>query len=248
MKYIGEITGWFYPRYMVAKGQKAYVSQWGENNQNGGIAVIDLNTLTITKNIPTGNGPEYILLDGDNLLVPNGGSYNTSTFENQPDSTISIVNINTQNVTQTIPVKYNPNSIVRLNDGYAVSSAEKSYGADDGAMFFVKKSNYVLTKLGLSFDNNNYAKMRHVSDNQFVVVSGGQTVGSVEFEPGTLLPKNAYHFGAGYAADYNPVNGLIYLADPKDFNQNGEIKVFSKSGDIKKKFQSGIIPTSFCFR
>lgn len=247
-KYVGEITGLFYPRYMVAKGQKAYVSQWGENNQNGGVAVINLETLTVTKNIATGNGPEFLLLDGDNLLVPNGGSYNTSTFDNQPDSTISIIDINSESVTQNIVVKYNPNSIVKLNDGYAISGAEKSFGSEDGALFFLKKSNYKITKMDLSFDKNSYGKMRYVSDHQFVVVSGGQTVASFEFEPGSLIQKNTYHLGAGYAVDHNPVNDHIYIADAKDFNQNGEIRVLNKNGEILTKFPAGIIPTNFCFR
>jgi YVTN family beta-propeller protein len=88
LKAIGEITGITGPRYIVAKGDKAYISEWGSNYSNGAVAVVDLNTLKVTKTIPTGNGPEYLLIDGNQLYVPNGGAYDATTFANLPDSTV----------------------------------------------------------------------------------------------------------------------------------------------------------------
>ena len=250
MKAIGEITGLFFPRYMVANGNKAYVSQWGQNNKDGGIAVVDLNSLTVTKNIPTGNGPEYLLLDGNQLLVPNGGSYNTSTFENQPDSTVSIIDLGSESVIKTISVKYNPNSVIKSKNGYIVSSAEKSFGEGNGNLYFVNLTNNSATIIEgtINESSKSYSKLKKVSDKEFLTVFGGYLVTMMTIDEVNGKVNSIRTFGSGYVADYNDKRNLIYVADAKDFNQAGEIRTYTKAGVEGKKFAAGIIPGGFCFR
>jgi len=248
LKAIGEITGLFYPRYIVASGNKAYVSQWGQDNQNGGIAVVDLNTLKVTKNIPTGNGPEYILLDGNELLVPNGGSYNTSTFAGQPDSTVSIINTGSETVTKTISVKYNPNSIARVSEGYLVSSAEKSFGEGNGNLYLIKKSGSSVKALsGVTAGSANYSKLRRVGDAQSVVLSNGE-VQILDLNISGAAISKTVALGFGYAVDYNEKRNLIYVADAKDFSAAGEVITYTKTGAQGIKFNAGVIPGGFYFR
>lgn len=58
MKVVGEITGLTGPRFMVAQGNKAYISEWGENYEKGGVAIADLTSLKVVKQIPTGKAPK----------------------------------------------------------------------------------------------------------------------------------------------------------------------------------------------
>ena len=44
-----------------------------------------------------------------------------------------------------------------------------------------------------------------------------------------------------------PTTGLVYVADAKDFTQNGEVRVYDNNGNLKKKFDTGICPRFFCW-
>lgn len=250
MKAVGEITGLHAPRYMVASGGKAYVSEWGQNNENGGIAVIDLSTLNISKRIPTGNGPEILLLDGNRLFVPNGGSYDPATFDPKPDSTVSVIDLGSESVTATIPVKYNPNSICRVTNGYLVAAAEKSYQAGNGNIYTINRSDLSsqIVNGAVTGGAGNFAKLRRIDDSKAVVISGGYEAVVLNYDASsrTITGKNS--LGSAYAADYDEDRNLIYVADAKDFTGIGEVKTYSVSGQLSSTFAAGIIPGSFCFR
>lgn len=250
LKVIGEITGLFFPRFMVAKGDKGYVSQWGENNLEGSVAVIDLNTLTIIKNIPTGNGPENLLLDGNMLIVPNGGSYNATTFENQPDSTVAIIDLKTEIVITKIQVKYNPNSVVKVANGYAVSCAEKSYASGDGNLYFINKSNNTAIPIsGAKVEAaTNYGKLRRIDDNQLLAVYNSFDAQIINLDNASSSVISRTSLGVAYSVAYDEIRSQIYVADAKNFSQSGEVRVYSKTGHAIRNFNAGIIPSGFCFR
>ncbi|MBL0343362.1 MAG: hypothetical protein IPP71_22375 [Bacteroidetes bacterium] len=94
---IGGLQG---PRYMVGKGNKGYISDWFSNS----IAVVELNSNTISKNISTGNGPEQMAIVENVLFVTNVGGFGN-------DSTVSVINLLTVANVGTIQVGINPNSI-----------------------------------------------------------------------------------------------------------------------------------------
>ena len=54
-------------------------------------------------------------------------------------------------------------------------------------------------------------------------------------------PENAYRY---YGLGVDPTTGLVYVADAKDFTQNGGGKVYDNNGNLKKKFDTGICPDS----
>lgn len=58
------------------------------------------------------------------------------------------------------------------------------------------------------------------------------------------FPDNAYRF---YGLGVNPKTGTIYVADAKDFTQNGQVFIYSTDGVALKSFDTGIAPRFFCF-
>src|SRR5690606_7340609 len=79
---------------------KGYVTDWVSNT----VAVVNLNSFSITKNIPAGNGPEKMLQIGNQLFVVNSGGFGI-------DSTVTVINTVTDAVDTTIVVCHNPNSL-----------------------------------------------------------------------------------------------------------------------------------------
>ncbi len=91
---------------------KAYVS-----NQDGGVSVIDLNTLTATGNIDVkGEGPRGLAITDDGKLLV------VATREN---GSVSIIDTATNEVVQQIPVGQNP-EFVRVRGNFAFVSYEPS--------------------------------------------------------------------------------------------------------------------------
>lgn len=91
---------------------KAYVS-----NQNGGVSVIDLNTLTATATIDVkGDGPRGLAVSDDGKLLV------VATREN---GSISIIDTSTNEVVSQIPVGQNP-EFVRVRGNFAFVSYEPS--------------------------------------------------------------------------------------------------------------------------
>lgn len=86
------------PRFLKIKNSIGYLSQWGDN---GVIKVINLNTLNINKTIQVGKGPEQMEIIGNKLFVANSGAYDR-------DSTISIINIENNEVIDVIKVGDSP--------------------------------------------------------------------------------------------------------------------------------------------
>lgn len=84
------------PRYMlVVNDTTAYISDWNDNN----IKVLNLSSLIFKTTIPTGVGPEQMVIANGNVYVSNSGGDGT-------DSTITVINNN--QVIATIHVSQNP--------------------------------------------------------------------------------------------------------------------------------------------
>ena len=96
------------PRYMIFKGNKGYVSSWGNGGQ---VYVINPFTYKILKTISTGQGSEKMLLHNDFLYVANGGGFGY-------DSTISVINTNSDTYVKSIFTGDNPKEIVLQDDNH----------------------------------------------------------------------------------------------------------------------------------
>lgn len=63
----GVISGVSSPRYMVANGNTAYISCWGDNS----VKIVDLNTNELSGSISTFSGPDKMLIQNDKLYIAN---------------------------------------------------------------------------------------------------------------------------------------------------------------------------------
>ncbi|SHI72011.1 40-residue YVTN family beta-propeller repeat-containing protein [Hymenobacter daecheongensis DSM 21074] len=98
---VATIKGLEQPRYMVAVGGKAYVSEWINFDKKGRVAVIDLATNTVKKTIAVGMQPEQLLVANGRVYVGNTG-----------DDTLRVINPATDAVEAKIKLKDAPGSLV----------------------------------------------------------------------------------------------------------------------------------------
>ena len=104
-KSVGVVTGLNGPRYFLPiSTSRAYVTQWGTYNSayasiRHGIKIVDLINNVVIDSIATGDLPERLTIAGGKVFVANSGS-----------NTITVIDPNTNRVTNTITVGDSPNS------------------------------------------------------------------------------------------------------------------------------------------
>ena len=204
------------PRYAVvdSEGRYVYVSTWGSNGLDGSIEKIDLSDYSIVNTIPTGSGPEHLVIKDNILYVVNSGGFGR-------DSTVVFIDLPAfVEVSRTV-VGDNPNSLVfdsneslwTLGSGYTdwndpgnnrpallcrihPSGQKDCYTVPNGA----SRLNYGSTHNTLYFlaDNKIFkAKLSHNTNDPPVI---------------SVLNTNSF-----YSLNINPQTGILYAGDAKDF-------------------------------
>jgi YVTN family beta-propeller protein len=123
-------TGIKTPRYMVVSNGVGYVTNWGEGTYGADvdddyIAVVDLESYTVTSTIPVGTGPERIVENNGKLYVSHKGGYSNNNI-------ITVVDIATKTTTEIV-VNDRPDEMFFNNVGNLIVLCEgvvTAYNAD----------------------------------------------------------------------------------------------------------------------
>ncbi|KIX22218.1 hypothetical protein SY27_06060 [Flavobacterium sp. 316] len=239
-------TGLSNPRYIAFSNGKGYVTNWGDGGSSTDdyIAVIDLNTYTVSSTISVSEGPERIISNGTKLYVAHKGGYGEG-------NTVSVVNLSDNNVT-SIPVGDIPNSLELIGTNlyvlcggipsWSIVSAETT-----GELVIINTlDNTTQRKVfsGIVHPSNLY----HESNNFYY------TVDSKIYKMGindTSLPTtelfNTVNQGAYGVYSLAVNNGKIYLGDANDYSSNGKLHVYSLTGTLINSFGVGVSPTGIYF-
>ena len=240
---IGVIEGLVSPRYFLGiNSSKGYVSDWG-----GGVAVIDLNTLSKTGSITAGSSPDRMLLDGSKAWVINSAGWSS-------DSTVTIIDTQTDTPLQTIVVGDNPSGIVKDANGKIWVICGGSFDWSDpsnntaGSVVRINPDTFTI-EARAQLDNTyfdarlaiNAAKTRLY----FTFTGGLYTIdtNSKSDLSATKILNRPY-----YALGIDPANDHIYTSDPLDYAQPGYIFRFDPANSMMvDSAKAGIIPGNFLF-
>lgn len=222
------------PRYITFHGSKAYISCY-----DGFVDVLDTTSLAILQRIPVGANPEELTVSNGKLFVANSGGLNFP----QVDSTVSIINLSTNQEVSRITVGQNPGSIQTDSDGdvYVVSRGNSTN--IPSRMHRINANTNTLEET-FSFNASSIASF----NNQFLITSfsGGQasvflfntqneTVVNSNFLAMSLVEKiNGIY--------YDPNTNKIYVFDAKNYTVTGKIHVFSSNGSFEKSYSVGLNP------
>lgn len=242
---LGTINQLSAPRYVVARNSSiAYLSDWISNT----IKVIDAsnNPAIVTNSIGVGTGPEGMAISGDKLFVTNSGGYAL-------DSTVSIIDLNSNTVVETIIVGDAPVAAATDVNGKVWVLCRGDYGdfmdlTDDTKPKLVRinPNNYSIEleiEIGNVGDHPDKMKINRDKNALFYLGSYDFNSGLFKFNitdvtAATSPIISGYFYGFGY----DKVLDHLYLADPIDFVQNGVMYKYQSNGVKLDSMSVGIIP------
>jgi hypothetical protein len=239
----GVIEGVSSPRYMVASGTKGYISCWNDNS----VKVVNLNTLQLTNSISTGLAPEKMMVLNDKLLVANSGGIN------QTDSTITVIDLSNETVTQNINVGYNPKDVELDFNGnlWVLCYGKEIYDANYNV---IEQSKSELVKLsGSDFsilnritiaDSSHFSNLSISKDGKFLYYGVNFALPGIyklsvngPTQGGTLfLDDNAYGFFI------NARNEEFFVTLAPSFTDAGVLKRYNSEGQLLGTYETGIGP------
>lgn len=233
------------PRYFTKADGYVYVTLY-----DGHVAKIDTTSLTISGQIAVGRNPEQITVSNNKLFVANSGGMGYNDPNLGYDKTVSVIDIATFSVVETVEVVLNPTEITTDAQGNVYVISMGDYGAIPNTMQRIDPINYAVTTLG------NATKMAAAGDkiytyysqydaswNQIITFhiydTAAGTMGNSFITDGTEVDKP-------YCLSVDPITGDIYVGT-SDYRNNGDMYVFSAAGKLKKRFEVGLNPMGAYF-
>jgi len=231
------------PRYMVGNGTTGYVSSWS----NGGeIAIIDLNTNLVSGTIPVNSGPEKMAIANNSLYVMNSGGFGV-------DSTISVINLNSNSVTATITLPaYNPGAVVKDNNnniwvlakGRVIYDANWNYVGEDPSVLFKINTNTNTIENTTNLFASGHPNSLDISPDGSTLYIGGAFGFKGIYMVSTISPTTPVSpliNESCYGFLVNTSNGNIFLLQEASA-ANGKLIRYNSSGTKLGEYTVGIFP------
>jgi len=240
IKTLNNIT---YPAYIIqADSNKAYISCWDKK-----LVIVSLHSLEVVGSVNTGTGPTKMLKTNDHVWALNQGGLGL-------DSTISVVDVSTDEVAQTIQVYPRPTGIQKDKNGniWIMCSGRGTWHgeASEGHLLCVNPQDYsIIQDFEFPGSAQQPEKLIINSDGDILYYNypGGIykfEISSLELETQAFIPYNGTFYGLGF----DIVDNVIYSSDAIDYVQNGLVFKFNAtSGEMIDSFNTGIVPSEFHF-
>ena len=231
------------PRYFLYANGKGYVTNWGDPNDvtDDFVAIINLETNSVSATIPVDFGPEKIIAQDKNIYVAHQGGYGQN-------NSISVIDTQTDEVSTTILVADVPNAMQVDSNGtlWVLCGGKPSYTQDETAGALLKintGSNTVENTLG--FETTEHPNFLELDGSKLYYFLNG-AIYSMETS-NTVLPSQSDMQGLNF---YTMViqDGKLYGTDAKDFASNGSLVIYDLSTEEQLgTFDVGIIPGGIYF-
>ncbi len=234
------------PRYVEVIGNKAYISVWGDYDENymlkdSRVVVYDLNARSVVKSIKTDNGVENLLYNGEYLFAASNNFGMTDT--------LTVIDPSTNAIVKEIKLSYGPAGMVvdANNDLWIVATG--SYLGNDGKLFKIDTETLTVIK-EFAFTMNLGGDLCLTSDKKNVLFHSGNLVYKISIDA-TQIPANPI-FEAGltepYSLSLDPSTDEIYLGDALDYQSPGKVYVYGLDGALSHTIEAGINPTQVVFK
>ncbi len=234
------------PRYAIETTEKrAVVSCWGmgSDNTDDYLAVLDTYNDVVIDKIPVEVGPEQLARYENYVFIAHKGAWSTNHI-------VSVLDLNTMQISKTIPVGDRPNSMV-MDDNYlwVLSGGEPDWtGNETGG----KLTKIDLTTLNV-IENMDFPQNIHPAhlskDGDQLYYNIGNDVFKMNITD-SALPTSAYiTYDGSLLYNMEANQGLLFISDAKDYQQEGDVVIYDLTNGQKiKTFTAGIIPGDFGFK
>jgi len=134
------------PRYMAISNGVGYITNWGDafDGSDDFVAVVDLDSYTVTSKISVGLGPERIVAGNGKLYVSHKGAYSNNNI-------VTVINLAT-NATSEITVKDKPDELYFDNSGDLIVLSEGNT-IYDASWNVIGQTESAITKINTSNDS-----------------------------------------------------------------------------------------------
>jgi hypothetical protein len=236
-----------YPRYFLqVSDTKGYISAF-RKEATGCLYVVDLENHNITDSIMVGSGPETMVKIDNFLYVANSGGF-------YADSTLSIVNTNTDEIVDTIKVCQLPSDIVLdVNENIWVYGRGYTNWVDVETASLLQKINPVSqtivwsAQVGAALDYTTTSpKMAVSSDGSTIYYVRPDGIYSINAQ-NPQISASPLIAGTFYGLEVNPHDGNIYAFETTSFTSNGVLKIYSASGVLLTEGVVGVGPNGAAF-
>ena len=234
------------PRYIEVIDNKAYISVWGDYDENWSLVdsyvlVYDLTSNAVVKKIDTDEGVENLLYNGKYLFASNfnfGGS-----------NTVAIIDPSTDELVDQVTLDAGPAGMVidANNDLWVITTGTYN---DDGKLFRMNAETFAIED-EILLNVNPGGDLAITSDKKTLIYHSGSDIYKIAIDAASAPTEPFISSGdiiMPYALSLNPVNNDIYMADAIDYSSPGKVFVFSKDAELKKIIATGISPTQVVFK
>ncbi len=233
-------TGLDNPRFFIAIGNKGYVTNWGDgtNPDDDYVSVIDLTTNTITTNIPVAEGPESLVVSGNNIYVAHKGGFGVNNI-------ISVIDASTDQVSTTIEVGDVPNSMQLDGVGnlWVLSGGNPGFIGDEtaGSLSIIDLQAEEVFQT-YEFDATEHPNALNLENGAlYYYLNGGiyeNTASFVDFS----LPEEPILDGLNFF-NMRIISNAIFGVNAGDFASNGSLEIYNLNTlELFDSLELGIIP------
>ncbi len=227
------------PRSIAFYKNNAFVTSY-----DGTVAVIDTAALTINKRITVGSYPEQLVVSNGKLYVANSGGLTVTK-----DKTVSIIDLTTLTVTKTINVIINPVAISADNYGHVYVISNGDYNTVLPGISIINNTTDVTTSQ--TTVDVGYGSPYVVSGDNGYYLSGTGKVVVYNTKTQAITSPNFITDGTTLTAAYglaaNNTTGEVFVTDAKDYQSNGTLYAFDKTGKKEYTITVGINPANIVF-
>jgi len=225
------------PRDIAFYKGNAYITLY-----DGNVAVMDTATYSVSKYIPVGRNPEQLAVSNGKLYVANGGGLSYPNV----DKTLSIIDLGTLTETKKITVGDNPYAVSVDNYGDVFVVAYGVYGITNASLSIINSSTDVLTSKA-DFGGGPFS----INGDSAYYIDADGTVKIFNVKTFTSSATNFITDGTAitspYAIAVDPLTSEVFVTDAKDYNSNGVLYAFDKTGKKEYSIVTGINPGSIVF-
>ncbi len=231
------------PRNIEFYNGKTYVT-----SSDGFVAVIDTASLNIEDSITVGSSPEQMSIVGNKLYVANSGGFNFPNY----DSTLSVINLNTNKEIEKITVGLNPTQVVSNENGdlYVLTMGNYNdiepniYSIDTQADSVFKALDIAASKAAIHNNRLYLYQYDYATQKTNFTLINTETneIVSHHFIDEDIEQEIAQPYGIAIQS-----NGNIILSDGKDNVTDGSIYYFNADGNLQWTTLAGVSPSCFAF-
>ncbi|MCC8408047.1 YncE family protein [Mucilaginibacter sp. UR6-1] len=228
------------PRYVAFYKNKAYITSYDNT-----VAVLDTASLEIEKFITVGRNPEQMAIANGKLYVANSGGLD---FDN-PDKTVSVIDLNTNTEIKKIEVPANPVSLAADAGGDIYVISNGNYIDIMPALTIINSATDVVKSSATA--DVGYGSPIAISGNLAYIISGAGKINVYNTQTDAVIEDNFitgnFKIATPYAIAVKASTNEVFITDAKEYKGDGKLYIFGSNGAVKDSAAVGLFPGKIVF-